>query len=360
MANKYWVGGGATANWNATGNTNWSDTDGGANNATVPVAGDDCYFKSSAACTLNVSTTVGSIDCTGYTGTWTHNSSITITLDGAGTNDVLKLVPGMTYAPANNSRLFAFTHTTGSMALTSGGKTIGSLTQNGAGGTIVLQDALTLFPLTGILTLTAGTFNGNSQNVTIGTLTATGSAVREIQIGSGAWLVNGISTTIFDVSGTNMTMAAYTGSITFSTAPTNVRTANLGTSKTFHNIGVVNTGSNSQAMDFTATTGTTITTLAPTAPVVIRFTAAIPYNITNMPLTGTAYNNMIALLAGNGVTPTLALAGAVSADWCAIGGITFSGSTLTATNSIDLEGNSGTVSISGPSGGGGVVGVIGS
>jgi hypothetical protein len=38
-----------------------------------------------------------------------------------------------------------------------------------------------------------------------------------------------------------------------------------------------------------------------------------------------------------------------------IGGITFNTSTLTATNSFSLNGNAGTVSISGPSGSGGVI-----
>lgn len=75
-ANKYWVGGGSSANWNATGNTNWSDTDGGPNNATIPTTGDDVFFKSSANCTVNVDTStpsgyLGSFNMTGYSGTLT-------------------------------------------------------------------------------------------------------------------------------------------------------------------------------------------------------------------------------------------------------------------------------------------------
>ncbi len=358
MANKYWVGGGASTNWNATGNTNWSDTDGGANNATAPAAGDDVFFKSSAACTLNVSTTVGSIDCTGYTGTWAHNTSITITMDGAGTNDVFKLVAGMTYVPGSTTRAFAFTHTSGTMSVTTAGKSLGTLTQNGAGGTIALQDALTMLA-GGIITVTAGTFNGNNQNVTAGAYSSSGSAVRELQIGSGAWVINSVAGIIFDVSGTSMTLAAYTGSITITAAPASARTFNLGTSKLFHSIVAENTAASPQFLEFTGTTPS-ITTLTLTGPVAVRLIATTTYTITNISLTGAAYNDTVTLLAGSGITPTIALGNASpSNQWCVLGGLTLSTSTLTATNSVDAGGNSGTISISGPSGGG-VVGVIGS
>lgn len=37
MASRFFVGGGSSTNWSATGNTNWSATSGGANNDSVPV-----------------------------------------------------------------------------------------------------------------------------------------------------------------------------------------------------------------------------------------------------------------------------------------------------------------------------------
>jgi hypothetical protein len=43
MAVKFWVGG--TGTWNSTNTANWANTDGGASGATVPIAGDTCYFS---------------------------------------------------------------------------------------------------------------------------------------------------------------------------------------------------------------------------------------------------------------------------------------------------------------------------
>ncbi len=363
MANKYWVGGGATTNWNATGNTNWSDSSGGANNATAPGVGDDVFFNGlgvspNGTVTLNVATTIGSIDCTGFTGTWSHSSGITITLDGGGTNDVLKLVAGMTYVPATNNRLFTFSGA-GSMAVTSALKAIGAITISG-GGTVVLQDTLTMLASTGVITLTSGTLDGNNQNVTLGTLTASGSTSRTWTIGSGAWVITGLSATPLDVSGTNMTLTPYTGSITVSASATATRTVNLGTSKTFHALILANGASTNQPISLQATTGTTITSLTLTTPVAVQLGSAITYSITNLSMNGTAYDNVNTLIAGNNTAPTIALAGAVAIDWAVLGGITFTTNTLTATDSINLGGLSGTYSVSGPSGGGGVVGVIGS
>lgn len=39
MAARFWVGGGSTANWNATAPTNWAETSGGAGNQSVPGGG---------------------------------------------------------------------------------------------------------------------------------------------------------------------------------------------------------------------------------------------------------------------------------------------------------------------------------
>ena len=80
---RYWVGEGSSANWNATGPTNWSATSGGANNASVPVSTDDVFFDAnSPASTLSASITIKSLDMTGYTDTLTHNSSRTLTIAG--------------------------------------------------------------------------------------------------------------------------------------------------------------------------------------------------------------------------------------------------------------------------------------
>lgn len=84
MAARYWVGGGSSSNWSATGNTNWSATSGGSNNASVPGSGDDVYFdgagtNGNTANTVSATITVNSITySSGYTQTTTINALLTV------------------------------------------------------------------------------------------------------------------------------------------------------------------------------------------------------------------------------------------------------------------------------------------
>src|SRR5262249_44671851 len=47
-ASRFWVGGGASTNWNATSNTNWAATTGGANNQTAPGSTDTATFDANS------------------------------------------------------------------------------------------------------------------------------------------------------------------------------------------------------------------------------------------------------------------------------------------------------------------------
>lgn len=82
---RYWVGGGSSANWNATANTNWAATSGGANNQSVPTSTDDVIFDSgSAASTFNglpvapANTILSFRKEPGYTGTITRNVTLVV------------------------------------------------------------------------------------------------------------------------------------------------------------------------------------------------------------------------------------------------------------------------------------------
>ena len=78
MANRYWVGGGSSTNWSATGNTNWGTASNTQDNASVPTSSDDVFFDgvgtgdSTCACTSNVY--AKTLDFTGYTNTLTNGS----------------------------------------------------------------------------------------------------------------------------------------------------------------------------------------------------------------------------------------------------------------------------------------------
>jgi hypothetical protein len=80
-ASRYWVGGGSSTNWNATTNTNWSGTSGGANNASVPTSVDDVLFDAlgNSSSVISATITILSINISsGYTATMTHNAVLTI------------------------------------------------------------------------------------------------------------------------------------------------------------------------------------------------------------------------------------------------------------------------------------------
>ena len=79
-ASRYWVGGGSSVNWNATGNTNWAGSSGGAGNQSVPAATDDVFFDTTAS-SATISATITILSFTksvGYTGTITRNAVLTV------------------------------------------------------------------------------------------------------------------------------------------------------------------------------------------------------------------------------------------------------------------------------------------
>ena len=84
MANRYWVTGG-TGDWNST--TNWSTTSGGASGASVPISTDAALFDASSGAgtaTLDISPTIQTLTCTGFTGTLAFGTN-TISLNSTGT-----------------------------------------------------------------------------------------------------------------------------------------------------------------------------------------------------------------------------------------------------------------------------------
>ena len=84
MANRYWVTGG-TGNWNST--TNWSTASGGASGASVPSTTDAALLDASSgvgSVTLDISPTVQTLTCTGFTGTLAFGTN-TISLNSTGT-----------------------------------------------------------------------------------------------------------------------------------------------------------------------------------------------------------------------------------------------------------------------------------
>jgi hypothetical protein len=76
---RYWVASSAS-NWNNT--SNWSTSTGGSGGSSVPGSSDDVYFDSARVsnCGIDATVNVNSISISGYTGTITQQTGITITI----------------------------------------------------------------------------------------------------------------------------------------------------------------------------------------------------------------------------------------------------------------------------------------
>jgi uncharacterized protein (AIM24 family) len=76
---RYWVASSAS-NWNNT--SNWSATSGGSGGSSVPGSSDDVYFDSARIgnCSIDATVNMNSMSISGYTGTITQQTGITITI----------------------------------------------------------------------------------------------------------------------------------------------------------------------------------------------------------------------------------------------------------------------------------------
>lgn len=134
MADRYWVGG--TGNWDGTAGTKWASTSGGTGGESVPTASDDVYFDAnSGAVTVTVGAVVNCLDLnfTGFTGTFTKNS--TINLYGS-----LTFVSGMTF---NDGGTVWSIRGSGTQNITSADKIFTAQLNFFGGGTASFQDDLT-------------------------------------------------------------------------------------------------------------------------------------------------------------------------------------------------------------------------
>lgn len=83
-ANRYWVNGNVSPNWNATTPTNWGSASGTLDNASVPGATDDVFFdgggtSGNSNSTISATITILSLTVSaGYTSTITHNAVLTV------------------------------------------------------------------------------------------------------------------------------------------------------------------------------------------------------------------------------------------------------------------------------------------
>lgn len=216
-ANKYWN---LAAGGNWGGAIAWATSSGGApaiNN--FPLPQDTAFIENtglnaSATVTFNADYNVGTLNMSGRTTAMIFTTSAAPTVYGNWVNG-----SGVTFS---GTQLITFSGRT-SQTITSAGLTFTqSIAVNSPSGTVTLQDALVVGRnVGGALTVTNGTFDAATYNVTVSgaaaTFTSNNSNTRTIAVGSGTWTLAGSGTAWDAATATNLTVTG-TGTITLTSA----------------------------------------------------------------------------------------------------------------------------------------------
>lgn len=342
------VAGGGNSNSTAT----WSASSGGATCTCTPASSDAVILDSAAGnLTINAALSIQSLDASGtggsgspYTGTLTHNSAQTLTINGT----LFKLVSGMTYTLGNTSTssiTFADTTASDVVNITWGTKNTGAITFGTASSTSVTWRLVDTPSSTGgAWTLTAGTLDASTNNVspTILSLSISGSNTRTFNGGTGTWTTKATSGTVVDCSTiTNLTVSAASTNWTITVSNPNMTISLCNSSSAFSlgNFTLQNTGTGAGAIAsnlsghmhnltlnglvyFTQGGGTTLTI---DNALSIAGTTSLPVEM--------------ATSSGGGTPATVSIATGATANWVIFRGITFSTSAMTATNCFNMGGN---------------------
>jgi hypothetical protein len=238
MANYYWRGATST-DWQTASNWRTASGGGGSAHTTLPTSADDVFFNGTALanCSLNAASYCNDINFTGFTRTFTHTAH---NLDIYGN---LTVVAGMTYTISNGvASTIVFRATATGKTITSGGKTLPTMTFNGVGGGWTLQDALTITS-NWLLVLTNGNLNTNGKTVSCGYFLSNNSNTRTLTLGASTINVTGTT----GVSGqapwyvvsTNLTLSAASSTINSTGANTSTAiTFSFGSSQTYGTVSI--------------------------------------------------------------------------------------------------------------------------
>ncbi len=306
----YWNLAGAQ-NWSATG---WAPSSGGTpdiNN--FPLAQDTAVFDNAGAITqitVNAAWNIGSVDMSGRTTAMTWNGSTSTYYHGD-----WKFGTGVTHANNAQGQFFSSRST---LTITSNGVTFNTpVLIDAFSGTVQLADALTLGS-TRTLTLTSGTFDAVTYNVTVGNMSY-GGTVFTLRMGSGTWTLSGTGT-VWSIAGISL--------LNFNKGTANIVLSDTSTtSRTFSGGGLsynkLTIGGATGTSTLTIIGNNQFTELASTKTVAhtIDFGSNV-LTFGKWTVTGTAGN--VVTLSGTGTSNVLAGAATSGIDYLAMGSIGFS------------------------------------
>jgi mucin-19 len=319
--------------WDTTNATNFTYTgtpnvnlSSGARDAQIHEVGETeanvLNFNVSGTGSLNIGNNgaLRSLNCTGYTGSWSPGPD---TYDFYGN---ITLVSGMTLTTGTGTwNLLA---TSGTQTITSGGRTMFALTQNGVGGTVSLGDALSL---AGTYTLTNGTFNANNQNLTASTFSSNNTNIRTITMGSGTWSLSGTGS-VWNVSGANLTLNVNTSTIVLSDTSTTAKTF-AGDGKTYNNLTL---GDGAGITTYTITGANTFNTLATNKSVssTIVLPASTTTTATTFSVNGSIYNPIALTSSTSGTQATLNVSNIFTSNYVVVADNNLTSANGTVTNGL--------------------------
>ncbi len=218
------------------------------------------------------------------------------------------------------------------------------------GGTVTVNTTVTATSITcGAHTGTLD-FSANNNNVNLTSFNGSGTGTRTLNLGNGTWTISGTSGTPWTISTTtNLTFNANSSVILITGTATAARTVTPG-ALTYNTFTI---GPSSSSFVTSLTSATTYANLNLVGPLNIGFTNAVTSTSTAINWSGSsgseifAANNTI-----NGTTAVVSVAsGSPTMTWLALRDMVFSGgATFNATNSFDLQHNSG-VTITPPASG---------
>lgn len=310
-------------NWYDT--ATWSATSGGSGGASVPLPQDTAYLNASSGSgtySLNSSSSNGSVDCTGFTGTLSVASS--------------QSFYGSLFRLSTTTTISAFSSFTFNQPLTldTQGRSFG-------GGVLFFANTTLASNLvtTGIIQIRGGTFDAAGYNVTANDISnASTSNSHGITMGSGTWTLTGTGT-IWSFSGST-TITRGTSTIVLSNTSATARTF-TGGGKIYNNLEI---GGATGTSTLTFSDGNTFNQISSTKTVAhtIRFTSGTTTTVTTWSVNGTAGNvvTIDSTTAGSRATLAKAGGGTVTVDYASIKDNTASPtSTWFANNSTDAGNN---------------------
>jgi hypothetical protein len=304
-------------NWSATG---WAPGSGGTpdiNN--FPLAQDTAVFDdtgSAGTITASGSWNIGTVDMSART------SAMTFSITSSSSSPVIykdfRIGTGVTMGGATVGA-YVFSGR-GTQTITSNGVAFGTnnqITIDCFTGTVQLADALTLNSAR-TLTLTSGTFDAVTYNVTTGLFTDSGTVARTLKMGSGTWTLSGTGNLWAINNTTNFTFFKGTADIVLSNTSTTARTF-VGNGLSYNKLTIGGTTGTSTT---TITQNNQFTELASTKTV--AHTIALGTTTQTFgawTVTGTAGN--VVTLTGTGTSHILAGACTSGIDYLAMGSIGF-------------------------------------